>query len=452
VLPAALSIASVVPLMIPLLIYILFLPSTASQTLKIMADANKGLTIRGLDWLNFLLADVQGGLGPFRAIYLWSSQHWDAGHVGIIMTVAGIATVAARAPAGALVDATSWKRGLTVGSASLVAAGAIALSLFPQFWPVAAMQAVIGTCDVLFPPAIAAISLGIVGRRAFTRRVGRNEAFNHAGNAATAIVAGLAGYLISPEAVLRLVAVLAAASACAALVINPVEIDHKLARGADNDCDGTTKTSGLRVICDCKPLLVFTAAITLFHFANAAMLPLIGERLSQGRGGAGPLFMAACIITAQAVMIPMAILAGTKADSWGRKPLFLIGFAALPVRGLLYTLSNDPYYLVSIQLLDGIGAGIFGALFFIVVADLTKGTGHYNLALGAAGAAWGTGAALSNSAAGFIVDRAGFNAAFLFLAAIALGAFLMFWLLVPETRGQFAATGPEARHQRPVLL
>jgi MFS family permease len=138
--------------------------------------------------------------------------------------------------------------------------------------------------------------------------------------------------------------------------------------------------------------VIFTAAITLFHFANAAMLPLIGERLARGRGGDGPLFMAACIITAQAVMVPMAILAGAKADTFGRRPLFLVGFAVLPVRGVLYTLWNNPYYLISVQLLDGVGAGIFGALFFIVVADLTKGTGHYNLALGAAGAAWGTGA------------------------------------------------------------
>jgi Na+/melibiose symporter-like transporter len=288
--------------------------------------------------------------------------------------------------------------------------------LFPQFWPAVAAQTVIGTCDAVFPPAIAAISLGIVGRRAFTRRIGRNEAFNHAGNVTTAIAAGLGGYLITPGAVLWLVAALAAASAWAVLAINAREIDHTLARGADRECDGKTGPSGLHVILKCRPLLVFTVAITLFHFANAAMLPLIGEHLSQGRGGAGPLFMVACIITAQAVMVPMAILAGAKADTWGRKPLFLGGFAALPVRGLLYTLWNDPYYLVSIQVLDGVGAGVFGTLFFIVVADLTKGTGHYNLALGAAGAAWGTGAALSNSVAGFIVNSAGFNLAFLFLA------------------------------------
>ncbi len=389
-----------------------------------------------LDWLNFLLADVQGGVGPFLAIYLWSNQGWNATDVGVIMTIAGIATVAARAPAGALVDWIVWKRALIVVAASIVALGAIVLSLFPLFWPAVAAQTLIGACDAAFPPAIAAISLGIVGRQAFTGRVGRNEAFNHAGNVFTAIVAGLAGYLIAPAAVLWLVALLAALSACSALSIDGGEIDHFLARGLDSNDDGgkhQKRPSGLHVIFESKPLLIFTAAITLFHFANAAMLPLVGERLSQGHKDSGSLFIAACIIAAQAVMIPMAILVGEKSDTWGRKPLFLLGFAVLPIRGLLYTMWDNPYYLVSIQLLDGVGAGVFGALFFIVIADLTEGTGHYNLAVGAAGAAWGAGAALSNSVAGLIVDKAGFNAAFLFLASVAALAFLLFWLAVPET-------------------
>jgi MFS family permease len=130
--------------------------------------------------------------------------------------------------------------------------------------------------------------------------------------------------------------------------------------------------------------------------------------------------------------------------SGGRKPMFLAGFVVLPIRGVLYTLTQNPYALVSIQILDGIGAGIFGALFFIVVADLTKGTGRYNLALGAASAAWGLGAALSNSIAGFIVDRAGFNAAFLFLATTAALAFLLFWIAVPETGHQSAVVEAES--------
>ena len=228
-----------------------------------------------------------------------------------------------------------------------------------------------------------------------------------------------AGYLVAPVAVLWVVTVLALASAVAVYMIDGKSIDHKRARGAD---DGNTGDEPKRLTrsLENRPPLIFTAAITLFHFANAAMLPLLGEKLFARASAGNSLFMAACIITAQVVMVPMALLVGHKADVWGRKPLFLVGFAALPVRGLLYLVTQNPYLLVSIQALDGIGAGIFGALFFLVVADLTKGAGHYNFALGAAGACWGLGAALSNGVAGLVVDAAGYSAAFLFLAGCAI--------------------------------
>jgi MFS family permease len=396
-----------------------------------------------LDWLNFFLADVKDGLGPFLAIYLLSSQHWDPGKIGMVMMIAGVATVAARTPFGAFIDRTRWKRGLMVVAAVAVAVGALAMSFFPNFWLITGAQAVIGGADAIFPAAIGAISLGIVGPDMFTRRVGRNEAFNHAGNAFTAIMAGVAGWLVAPWAVLWLIAALAAASIWAALAIDPRSIDHDVARGFDKERDG--QPSALRVLLECKPLLIFTAAITLFHFANAAMLPLLGEKLAQTHEGTETLFMAACIITAQIVMVPMAMLVGRKADAWGRKPIFLVGFAVLPIRGVLYTLTQNPYALVSIQILDGIGAGIFGALFFIVIADLTRGTGRYNLAQGAASACWGLGAALSNSVAGFIVDMAGYSAAFLFLGAAALAAFLLLWSAMPETGGLPADATPSDR-------
>ncbi len=384
-----------------------------------------------LDWLNFLLANVKDGLGPFLAVYLVASQHWDAGKIGIVMMIAGIATVIARAPVGALIDWTHWKRSLIVAASSTVAAGAVAMSLFPTFLPVAAAQTAIGVADAVFPPAIAAISLGIVGPAGFTRRVGRNEAFTHAGTAVTAALAGIAGWLVAPDAVLWLVAVLALASIWATLKIDAGAIDHALARGADAQHE--EHPSGLRSLWQSRPLVAFAAAITLFHFANAAMLPLLGEKLALGNQGTETLFMAACIMAAQIVMVPMAMLVGHRADAWGRKPIFLAGFAVLPLRGVLYTLTQNPYALVSIQVLDGIGAGIFGALFFIVIADLTKGTGRYNLALGATSAAWGVGAALSNSVAGSIVDWAGYSIAFLFLASVALAALVLFWAAVPET-------------------
>jgi MFS family permease len=402
---------------------------------------------RSLDRLNFFLADVKDGLGPFLAIFLMSSQHWDAGRIGVMLTIAGVATVLARGPAGAVVDAVHWKRTLIAIGALVVAIAAAVMVLLPQFWPVAVAQTVSGIADAIFPLAVAAISLGIVGRGLFPRRVGRNEAFNHAGNAVTAIVAGLAGYFIAPGAVLWLIAALALASIVAVYAIDGRAIDHEAARGSDDGGRGHQPVR-LSVLFENRSLLFFTAAITLFHFANAAMLPLIGEKLSQSNQQASSLFIAACIITAQIVMVPMAVLVGYKADAWGRKPIFLAGFAVLPIRGFLYTLTENPYALISIQILDGVGAGIFGALFFIVIADLTKGTGHYNLAQGASSAAWGLGAALSNAVAGFIADSFGYSAAFLFLAACAVLAFLVLWLGVPETRDAEAVRPPSESIER----
>jgi MFS family permease len=388
-----------------------------------------------LDWLNFLLADVQGGLGPFLAIYLTASRHWAPGAAGLMLTIAGLATVAASPALGGLVDRVRWKRAIVVAGAAAVALAAMTQAILPQPWPVGVAQLGGGIADAAFPPAIAALSLGLVGRAAYTARVGRNQAYNHAGNVFTAALSGVAGWLIAPVAVLWAVTLFSAASIAAVLLIEPGAIDHEVARGADDGLgqeDGNV--SGMRALFGSRPLLLFTLSITLFHFANAAMLPLAGERLSSGAdGGTGAVWMAACIVLAQLVMIPASLLVGHRADRWGRKLLFLVGFGALPVRGLLFALVGAPGGLLAIQVLDGVGAGIFGALFPIVVADLTRGTGRYNLALGAASACWGLGAALSNGIAGEIVDGLGFSAAFLVLSGFALAALMLFALAVPET-------------------
>ena len=272
---------------------------------------------------------------------------------------------------------------------------------------------------------------------AFSRRTGRNEAFNHAGNAFAALLIAGTALLWGPVAVFPILAGMAIASLIATLAIPPDEIDHDLARGfrAEQEAEGRDQPSGLRVLLECRPLLMFAACVLLFHLANAAMLPLVGQKLALQNRNEGTALMSACIIAAQIVMVPMAMLVGAKADAWGRKPIFLAGFAILPIRGVLYTLSDDPYWLVGVQLLDGVGAGIFGALFPIVVADLTRGTGRFNVSQGAVATAQGIGASLSNTLAGFIVAKAGFGTAFLSLGAIAAAALLLFWLTVPETRG-----------------
>jgi MFS family permease len=398
---------------------------------------------RTLDALNFFLADVRDGLGPYLAIYLLTEQKWDQASIGMVMSIAAVAGIVAQTPAGALIDRSTAKRGLMVAAAMAVTSACLVLPFLHRFELVAATQALAASAGAIFAPAVAAVTLGIVGPRAFARRIGRNEAFNHAGNASAATIAGGTAYFCGPIVVFWLLAAMAVASVIATLSIPAGAIDDHIARGLDDTAERNAgdgdKPSGFQVLLTCRPLLIFAGATVLFHFSNAAMLPLVGQKLALVNRGLGTTLMSVCIIAAQLVMVPVAMLVGRKADQWGRKPIFTVALAVLALRGALYPLSDNPYWLVSVQLLDGVGAGIFGALFPLVVADLTRGTGHFNVSQGAIATAAGLGGALSAAIAGFIVVKAGYSAAFLFLAAVAAAGLGLFAALMPETGPQAAA-------------
>ncbi|WP_420107990.1 MFS transporter [Mycolicibacter arupensis] len=387
-----------------------------------------------LDLLNFTLADVRDGLGPYLSVYLLVTHHWDQGSIGLVMAIGGIAAVVAQTPVGALVDRTTAKRALLVVGALAVTAAALAMPLFPGFYSVAALQLLTGIAGSVFAPALAAITLGVVGPRMFAKRLGRNESFNHAGNAATAAATGALAYFYGPIVVFWMLAGMAALSVVATLRVPESAIDHDVARGMDHRAGQPhPEPSGFAVLLRNRQLLVFGATVVMFHFANAAMLPLVGQELALVNSEVGTALMAACIVAAQLVMVPVAYLTGSKADVWGRKPIFLVGFAVLTMRGLLYPVWDNSYWLVGVQLLDGVGAGIFGALFPLVVQDVTHGTGRFNVSLGAITAACGVGAALSNFIAGHIVVAAGYNAAFLALAGVAAAGFVLYLIAMPET-------------------
>ncbi|WP_278406118.1 MFS transporter [Pseudomonas rhodesiae] len=399
-----------------------------------MADHSDLRNTLSLDSLNFFLADVRDGLGPYLAIYLLAVHKWDPASIGVVMTLAGIAALLTQGPAGALIDRTRSKRAVIAVAALLVTGSCVLLPFVSSFSLVALTQAASAVAASVFAPAISAISLGITGPRAFTGRTGRNETFNHAGNAVAALLAGGLAYLFGPVVVFYLMAFMALASIVAVSCVSAAAIDHEVARGFDpahhHDHE---QPSGIKVLLSNRPLLLFAICCALFHLANAAMLPLVSQKLSQINLHMATPLTSACIVAAQVVMVPMAWLVGSKADVWGRKPLLILGFVILPVRGVLYTLSNDPYWLVAVQMLDGIGAGIFGALFPVIVKDLTQGTGRFNVSLGALSTVFGVGAALSNSLAGFVVQQAGYNAAFLTLAGVAAVASTLLWLAMPET-------------------
>jgi MFS family permease len=402
---------------------------------------------RALDAANFFLADVRDGLGPYLAIYLLTEQKWDEARIGIVMSIATIAGIVAQTPAGALIDATKAKRMAMVIAALIVTGASLLLPFYPNFLAVAFSQGIAHAAGVVFAPAIAAVSLGVVGHRAFTARIGRNESFNHAGNAAAAAIAGVAAYLFGPQVVFYLLAVMALASLTSVLAIPEQAIDHDLARGlhAKDDKVDTDKEqpSGLGILLTCRPLLIFAVCVTLFHLSNAAMLPLVGQKLALQDKHLGTSLMSACIIAAQIVMVPVAALVGAKADRWGHKRFFLAALLILPIRGTLYTLSDNEAWLIGVQLLDGIGAGIFGAIFPVIVADLMRNTGRFNVAQGTIITAQSIGAALSTTLAGIIVIEAGYSAAFLVLGAVAAIGFVVCWFALPEMRADVDASGLE---------
>ena len=391
-----------------------------------------GGTLRGLDWLNFFLADVQTGVGPFLAIYL-AGYKWNEQSVGLALPVGGIAGILMQTPAGALVDRLRSKRALIADGVVALALGALLIAFLPAFWSVMSAQVLIGGTSAIFGPVICAISLGIVGHHLFDRRQGRNQTFNSAGNVFAAVSMGVLGYYVSNRSIFFFVAVSALPTILTLLIIRPDEIDYGRARGA-KEGDEDRKPDGAQALLQDRPLLIFLVCAVMFHFANAAMLPLLGEMLAKGKGRSSMLFMSACVVTTQLVVTLLASWSGRTAGSWGRKPLLLVAFGVLPVRAVLYTLTRHTVALVAIQILDGVAAGIFGVVSVLVVADLTQGTGRFNLTLGAISTAVGIGASLSQVIAGFIVHRAGYNAGFLFLASVAAGALAILYFFMPETR------------------
>lgn len=390
-----------------------------------------------LDGVNFFLADVQAGLGPFLGVYLINKETWNPANIGLILTLGGAVGLLLNAPAGALIDATKHKRALLAAAAALTSFGTFIVTLKPTFAVVTAAQLLTGVAGVVLGPVIAAIALGLVGPKRYAAQTGRMQAFNHAGNVVGSAVAGLAGYLISLRMGFWLASLFGIFVVLSTLMIKSTLIDHDVARGMkpkDASDDDSDKPSGFRVLLRNRPLLILAAVVGLWQLANGAMLPITGQKLAVGDVNDGALYQAALIIVAQVVMIPMAMLVARRGDRWGRKSLMVLAFAVLPVRGVLFILAQYPGEVIAVQALDGIGAGLQGALFAIMVADLTRGSGRYNVAFGAATMVQGVGGALSPTLAGAIDAAAGYGVAMWALTGIAVVALVLLVLAVPETR------------------
>ncbi len=388
-----------------------------------------------LDAVNFLLSDVRGALGPYLNVFLVTQQNWSQSQVGVLTTVGGLIGIAAQTPIGAAIDATRAKRGAVVAALVVLAFGAVVIFAAPNFWPVMFANTLMAVVGDVFGPAVAALTLGLVARNALARRMGRNAAFDHAGNVGIALVAGAVGYLFSQRAVFLLVPFFCVLAAFSVLSIPSGAIDNDRARGLDvkQDSLNSGAPAGWKILIQCRPLVIFGFCCMLFHLANAPLLPLVGQKLALANPHLATAMMSSCIIAAQLIMLPCALFVGRTADRLGRKPILLAAFAVLPIRAVLYTLSDNSAWLIGVQLLDGVGAGLFGALTPLLIADLMRGTGRYNLAQGAVATVQGVGAASSGLAAGLIVDHFGYSPAFLVAGGVALCALALLAIAMPET-------------------
>jgi MFS family permease len=385
---------------------------------------------RALDATAFFLADVADGLGPFLVIDLKSRRGWSASEAGLAMAALLIGTVLSQSFTGAWIDRTYRKTRAISVAALVIAATSLGLYFAKSMAVVLTLQALTGVMVTVFPPAIAAISLGMVGRRRLPARAGRNEACFHAGNVTAAGLAAVANHWWGSIGIFCGVATMAVASALSAMLIQEGDIDHELARGADSASGGATVVAWQSILRD-RRILWFVLSVVLFHFANAAMLPLVGQKAAQTNPRVAQTMMALSIIVAQLTMVAVAIVAGRLAVR-GRRRVFLVALLVLPIRGLLYTLTDSPAWLISIQVLDGIGAGIFGVVALLMMADLTRGTGRFNFAQGLTATAIGLGAAGSQFLTGVVADHYGYNAGFVFLSAVAVLAFVVFYKAVPD--------------------
>ena len=386
-------------------------------------------SLRGLDWFTFFLADIQTGFGPFVAVYL-TAQAWTHGDIGLVLTIGSLVALVGQIPAGALVDATRFIRLIAVLAVVAISASAIALAGWPIFIVVLGSRVLHAAASCILGPTIAALSLGLVGHGALGERLGRNARFASIGAGIAAIAMGATGHFNSNQAVFIFTGVLAIPAIAALAQIRPGEIQPRSRVTESGERSGSFAGELLRN----RTLVIFAVCIVAFHLSNAAMLPLMSSTLAHETANLATTWVAACMIVPQLVVAGLSPFIGRKAEAWGRRPWLILCFTALALRGVIFALTSDPSLIVGAQVLDGISAAALAVLFPLVIADITRDTGHFNLALGIVGSAMGIGAALSTTIAGFAFDHAGCMATFFGLATIAASGLVVVAVLMPESR------------------
>jgi MFS family permease len=382
-----------------------------------------------LNWLNFFAADISDGVGPFLSVYLATNLHWKPGDIGMAIAATTFAMVVGQAPAGYIVDYIRQKR-LPIIIASLVV-GAAAL-----LWPslrslplILGLQVLIGLAASFYMPSLTALASVISQRGEFDHTISKNQSFNHAGNVAAALFTGVVAKFTDNAGIFYAMMALALLCTISALSISQKDV---VTETQPQTTENEKKGSFFGEIIGNRAFLIFLVLTIIFYFSNGAMLPLVGQEIAKAKPESSTLYLAACIIIAQLVMVPTVYICGRLAGK-GRKKLLMAAFFLLATRGILYTLTDNVTLLISFQILDGMAAGTFSVVAIMVVNDLMGTSGRASFAQGMLATSLSLGSTLSNLAAGQIVDAAGFRTGFIFLSALALGAILILWKVMPET-------------------
>jgi MFS family permease len=405
-----------------------------TASLGVAGPLPSNVSLSGFDGVNFVIAGMLAGFGPYVAAYL-ADQGWTPANIGFVLTASGLAGLLSQLPGGELLDIVRSKRAFVAAGAAIVAISAIIISFQPSFPLVSTALVLQGITGGFLGPAIAAISLGLVGHAALPERLGRNQRFASTGSLVAAALMGLIGYVLSYQAIFLTVAALALPLFAALARIRATDIHFGRACGAPHHHLSSQPARTSRgSLWKSSGLMTFAICLFLFQLANASLLPLVVEGLVYQGERSSSLIVSALIVLPQIIVALMAPWVGRQAKSWGRLPLLLIGFAALPIRALLFALLTDSPLLVAVQLLDGISGAVVGVLTPLVIADMTSGTGRFNLAQGIVGTASGIGASLGTTLFGLAAVSFGRTGAFLSIASVGLLAALTLWFLMPETR------------------
>jgi MFS family permease len=365
----------------------------------------------GLPAVNFFMADVGGGLGPFLSTWLAQTQRWGPDQIGYVLTAGLLAGMVLSTPAGAVIDRLGRPRLMLAVTCLSIVGGTLALFAVHGFWPVLGAQMLVAAGGALGGPALTALTLATVGKAGFPHQQGINQAATHTGNVAAAAAIWGLSFMLGASASIGVLAAMAGGMLVTIGFIPKDSVDHTRMHGCKPLQKAERRAATLALLRN-RRLIVVTLAIGLFNLGNGAVLPLLGQRMAAEGAHDPTQWLAVLVIVAQAVMIPVSWLAGWAADPLGRRFLLIVACAVLAARGGLAMISADPGWLVGLEILDGIGAGLLSVAGPAAIADLTYGGGRTQTATGAVQTVQSLASALSAGAGGLLAYHFGWAAAF----------------------------------------